>query len=62
MDVILAEGKAWADWISRENFWKLDVERALLYEYNDFYKTAESIRTTSSVCRWVSVFMKMRLR
>jgi hypothetical protein len=51
VDVILAEGKAWADWISRENFWKLDVERALLYEYNDFYKTAESIRTTSSVCR-----------
>jgi len=26
------------------------------------YRTAENIRTTSSVWRWVSVFMKMRLR
>lgn len=29
---------------------------------NCFYKTDEKIRTTSSVCRCVSVFIKMRLR
>lgn len=63
MDVIFHVRKNFGEEVRHlENFLWDESKWAFAPRSEVLYRTAESIRTTSSVCRWVSVFMNTRLR